>query len=158
MFLLYHKFFFTSLTSIITHRETDIVICADKNVITEKMICEIYDQTKDNSIILKYTSVSFDIVLRNEYSESDLQRLSKIKLNPDIDELVYLWSSVVEHDKFGIYDDFFEIGGNSIRIVKLCSQINQCFGINISIADLYANSTIFDQAEFISKNKVLRCQ
>lgn len=138
--------------------ETDIVICADKNVITEKMICEIYDQTKDNSIILKYTSVSFDIVLRNEYSESDLQRLSKIKLNPDIDELVYLWSSVVEHDKFGIYDDFFEIGGNSIRIVKLCSQINQCFGINISIADLYANSTIFDQAEFISKNKVLRCQ
>lgn len=75
----------------------------------------------------------------------------RMPLPAETDRVIAIWKDILGHDTIGSYDDFFEIGGNSVRIVKLCSQINKIYGININISVLYQNCTVYSQAECIGK-------
>lgn len=55
-----------------------------------------------------------------------------------------IWHSLIDIEKIGIYDNFFMIGGDSIRAIRLVSKLNKVFGVNIKISVLYNNSTISD--------------
>ncbi len=57
-------------------------------------------------------------------------------------KLVELWEEVLNRNKIGIYDSFFEIGGNSLKAVRLISRIRREFNISIDVAALYNNDTI----------------
>ena len=57
-------------------------------------------------------------------------------------KLLNLWKNILKITNISIDNDFFTLGGDSLLGIKLISYINKEFDINISINDLFNNSTI----------------
>ena len=68
-------------------------------------------------------------------------------------ELVKIWSDVLKiaTEKIGVKDDFFDLGGHSLRATTLASKIYQRLEVNVALKVLFENTTIEEQALFISK-------
>ena len=63
--------------------------------------------------------------------------------------LTFIWESVLNRRNIGVYDNFFEIGGHSLMILKVLSRINIEFSIGIPIDGLFNYKTIAELGEFI---------
>jgi len=72
-------------------------------------------------------------------------------------EIVEIWAEVLETDasKIGIDQNFFDIGGNSIRVASMVNKVNLQFETNISIAEMFRLPTISSIDEFIEKGDQL---
>ncbi|KAI1341305.1 polyketide synthase [Xylariaceae sp. FL0016] len=57
-------------------------------------------------------------------------------------QILAVWSSVLGHEYIGIEDNFFHIGGDSVRIVRAQVQLQQRLGRAIAIAELFEHYTI----------------
>ena len=57
-------------------------------------------------------------------------------------QLLQIWEDVLGVHPVGIRDNFFEHGGNSLIAVRLMSQIQQQFQINLPLATLFQSPTI----------------
>ena len=58
--------------------------------------------------------------------------------------LAKIWSEVLSlpEDILSIKADFFEIGGNSLKAIRLISRIHSLFGVKLIISDLFLNTDI----------------
>ena len=65
-------------------------------------------------------------------------------------ELASIWQDLFSIDKIGIRDDFFELGGDSLKVITLSKRIFKSFDIEISIQDIFSNLTIKELASEIS--------
>lgn len=63
-------------------------------------------------------------------------------------KLVDLWKDLLNIDKIGINDDFFELGGDSLIAIKLQIQAFKQ-GLDISYSDIFSHSTIKKLSEKI---------
>lgn len=65
--------------------------------------------------------------------------------------LVAIWAEVLEtsDDLISVHQNFFEVGGHSIRAIRLISKINRAFDVNIHIKDIFRNVSIAEQAVLI---------
>jgi acyl-CoA synthetase (AMP-forming)/AMP-acid ligase II/acyl carrier protein len=81
-----------------------------------------------------------------------LKKNKNIKLpSNEIEEnLMKIWEEVLNIYNFSIEDDFFEIGGHSLRAIKVTSLIHKKFNIEIRLGDFFENPTIKELAQFIS--------
>jgi amino acid adenylation domain-containing protein len=64
-------------------------------------------------------------------------------------ELVKIWQEVLNLEKVGITDDFFELGGNSLHLVKVLNKINTFFQIRILLDQLYKTKNIQSLCEIV---------
>jgi amino acid adenylation domain-containing protein len=66
------------------------------------------------------------------------------------------WAEVMELDpeKISIEDDYFELGGNSINILKVQNQLRKHFNCEISMSTLFLYPTIKELAADIMKNSL----
>src|SRR6185369_7914502 len=64
--------------------------------------------------------------------------------------LVELWESILEMRNIGVNDDFFELGGDSLRAARLFAHIEHTFGKRIPLGTLVRAPTIATLAEVIS--------
>ena len=55
------------------------------------------------------------------------------------------WMEVLQVDRIGIHDDFFELGGDSLAATRVISRVNSAFGCSKSIRAVFDQPTI---AEF----------
>lgn len=58
------------------------------------------------------------------------------------ENLVELWKEVLGLDKVGVNDNFFEIGGNSLRAINITFKINKAFNWDIQNSVVYLKPTI----------------
>ncbi|MCD0470335.1 amino acid adenylation domain-containing protein [Flavobacterium sp. JAS] len=63
--------------------------------------------------------------------------------------LAAIWQDVLVGDRIGVHDDFFDLGGNSLRMTRILFKINNEFEINVSLKILYRFITVYELAEFI---------
>jgi surfactin family lipopeptide synthetase A len=56
--------------------------------------------------------------------------------------LVQLWQHVLGIESTGVTDNFFNVGGDSIKAIKLVHQVNDRLGVELKVPDLYMNETI----------------
>lgn len=61
-------------------------------------------------------------------------------------QLARIWSDVLNHPEVGREDSFFELGGNSLRAVRLLALVDDELGIRITTRDLYQNPTVAGMA------------
>ncbi|MCK4766507.1 MAG: amino acid adenylation domain-containing protein [Candidatus Aminicenantes bacterium] len=61
-----------------------------------------------------------------------------------------VWQEVLEIEKVGKHDNFFEIGGNSLRIITVYNRLINIFDRNIPIVNLFRYTTVASLAGFIS--------
>ena len=70
--------------------------------------------------------------------------------NPSEEILANIFADLLELNHVGINDNFFEIGGHSLLAVRLMSQIQQHFKVNLPLASLFQNPTIKQLIEAFS--------
>lgn len=61
-----------------------------------------------------------------------------------------LWKAVFGYEQIGVTDDFFALGGNSLKALALIKRIRKAFNIEISISDFFRKSNIRDLAKEIN--------
>jgi amino acid adenylation domain-containing protein len=69
--------------------------------------------------------------------------------------LVEIWAGILDMDaqKISIEKSFFELGGNSLKILKLKSLINKRLQWQLSIADLFRYPTITSLVDFVNSSQ-----
>ncbi|WP_326555617.1 non-ribosomal peptide synthetase [Micromonospora sp. NBC_01813] len=53
-------------------------------------------------------------------------------------ELARLWRDVLKVERVGVEDDFFGLGGNSLRLTRLLFRIRETFEVELALPDFYA--------------------
>jgi amino acid adenylation domain-containing protein len=67
--------------------------------------------------------------------------------------LVGIWSEVLDISRVGIRDNFFDLGGHSLRAVQMVSRIREVFQKELPIRLLFENPTIEAVAAFIESER-----
>ena len=73
---------------------------------------------------------------------------------PTEELLLNIWQSILNLNSVGITDNFFALGGHSLLIIRLVSQIQQVFGVDISLRQIFENPTIAELATLINSSKL----
>lgn len=81
-----------------------------------------------------------DLKIRDNQQES----YSEIEEN-----LITIWKEVLNCDRLGVSDNFFEIGGNSLRLVRMHEAIETIYPGKLTIAKLFSYPTISGLAAYI---------
>ena len=68
-------------------------------------------------------------------------------------EVLKLWIEILGRNPIRKEDSFFEVGGNSLLIIKLHARLNEQLGVNITISDLFRYPTCASQAKFIDMQR-----
>lgn len=61
-----------------------------------------------------------------------------------------IWTKLLKVEQIGIHDDFFDFGGHSLMAMRAVSQIEERFGVNLSLAEFLEAPTIAGLAEKLS--------
>lgn len=66
-------------------------------------------------------------------------------------KLLELWKEELELERISIHDNFFDLGGHSLKAAILVSRINSEFGIELPLSEIFRNTTIKELAEDIGR-------
>ncbi|MCL2841168.1 MAG: amino acid adenylation domain-containing protein, partial [Defluviitaleaceae bacterium] len=69
------------------------------------------------------------------------------------EHLSQLFREILEVDKVSINDDFFDLGGHSVRMIRLVNRIEAETGIRLELVSLFENPTIELLGKLIHKNE-----
>ncbi|MCR8843803.1 amino acid adenylation domain-containing protein [Paenibacillus sp. SC116] len=64
---------------------------------------------------------------------------------------VRVWSDILELDQVGVHDEFYELGGDSIKAIQISSQLKQ-LGIPVETKQILQHQTIFLVCEHLDMN------
>ena len=67
------------------------------------------------------------------------------------ERLAALWRDVLGVERVGYDENFFSIGGHSLRATQLVSRISREFGAEISLRVVFERTTIAEQAAFLEQ-------
>ncbi len=80
------------------------------------------------------------------------QQDSQIVLENEIHKsLMQLWQKYLQRESIGLYENFFEAGGNSLLATELFIEIREKFPIVDSVVLLYEHTSIYELSRFIEK-------
>ncbi|MFI7230567.1 amino acid adenylation domain-containing protein [Nonomuraea angiospora] len=67
--------------------------------------------------------------------------------------LLVLWASVLTADNIYPEADFFDLGGHSLRAIKLISLVNNAFSCKLPMSAIFTARTVAAMADLIRRNK-----
>lgn len=67
------------------------------------------------------------------------------------EKLVRIWQEILGREKIGVKDNFFAIGGHSLKATRVASSIRKEFNVTLSLPVLFSNPTIENIAGEIEK-------
>ncbi|MEM9922045.1 MAG: non-ribosomal peptide synthetase, partial [Bacteroidota bacterium] len=70
-------------------------------------------------------------------------------------QLVDIWAEVLDlqADVIGIHSNFFDIGGNSLKLINVVNKINRAFDTTLTVAEIFGFPIISRIAEHMSKGE-----
>ncbi|MEI2270907.1 amino acid adenylation domain-containing protein [Sphingobacterium sp. ML3W] len=68
--------------------------------------------------------------------------------------LVSIWEEVLGRSGIGIHDNFFDLGGNSLRAIRLSGSVSRSFHVQMSLQDLFLHPTVSGQSGLLSKGNL----
>ncbi len=66
--------------------------------------------------------------------------------------IVSVWKKVLQIDKIGVYDNFFDVGGHSLLVLKVIDKLNMIFQQDIPIVTIFRYPTIHSMAQYLDDN------
>lgn len=70
------------------------------------------------------------------------------------EKLQVVWRDILGIQEINPEENFFDIGGSSLKIFKLIETINIKFNLNLTITDIFEFPSIKLMAEFIDDKKI----
>ena len=67
-------------------------------------------------------------------------------------ELLAIWQTVLENGQIGVLDDFLALGGNSIQAGRILARVNERFGTDLQLLDIFTTPTIATMANLVQEN------
>ena len=61
-------------------------------------------------------------------------------------KLAQIWADVLDVPRVGLHDDFFNLGGHSLKAIKLVSTIEKQLGVRVPLISFFQGTTISDLA------------
>lgn len=101
----------------------------------------------------------------NQNKKIDRKALTKLEYHPTSDfnyvapeteaekYIVQLWEETLNINPIGINDDFFEIGGHSLKAAAIILKVNHSFNAGLQISDLFKHPTIKELATLVNKQQ-----
>ncbi|MBF0229003.1 MAG: amino acid adenylation domain-containing protein [Desulfamplus sp.] len=112
-----------------------------------------YNQYIQNSIISSDNLNRKDIADENIESKENRDRriLAKfIAPENDIEQkLAEIWQEILERSPIGIDDNFFEVGGHSLRATRIISRIHKVLSVEITLQEFFRNPDIRTLANLV---------
>ncbi|TFV07231.1 amino acid adenylation domain-containing protein, partial [Bacillus stratosphericus] len=71
--------------------------------------------------------------------------------------LVDIWREILGVERVGVKDNFFDIGGHSLRATNLAAKINKKFKVDISLREIFSDPTIEQLATIIENREQKDC-
>jgi amino acid adenylation domain-containing protein len=68
-------------------------------------------------------------------------------------ELAAIWSHLLDVERVGIHDNFFEMGGHSLLVTQAVARIRDAFGVELPLRVLFKTSTVAELAQAIERVK-----
>jgi acyl-CoA synthetase (AMP-forming)/AMP-acid ligase II/acyl carrier protein/NAD(P)-dependent dehydrogenase (short-subunit alcohol dehydrogenase family) len=82
-------------------------------------------------------------LMSDEITEKDVSvRNAKDSMHDALEKMSGIWKQALKLNKISVDDKFFEIGGNSLKSINLISRINDAFGTELTVVDLFENPTV----------------
>jgi acyl carrier protein len=69
--------------------------------------------------------------------------------NPTEESLVELWDEVLELGKIGVTHTFIELGGDSLKAIRLLARVFQRFETEVKLQELFPSGTVRNLAALI---------
>lgn len=79
---------------------------------------------------------------------------AKVKPNTKIESTILdIWADALEinKSKIGVYDEFMQLGGHSLRLMKVLANIQKEFNVKIKLRDILKQNTIKLQASIVQE-------
>ncbi|MFE4975819.1 amino acid adenylation domain-containing protein [Kitasatospora sp. NPDC056651] len=70
---------------------------------------------------------------------------------PTEEALARIWAEVLDTERIGAEDNFFDLGGDSITSLRLMSRMTGAFGVELSPADFFDRPTVAALAEVLEE-------
>ena len=64
-----------------------------------------------------------------------------------------IWQDVLQIEKVGVYDNFFDLGGHSLLMVRVNRRLREELDREVSMIDLFRYPTVSALAEFLSQEQ-----
>ncbi|WP_231595047.1 surfactin non-ribosomal peptide synthetase SrfAA, partial [Bacillus sp. JFL15] len=64
-------------------------------------------------------------------------------------KLADIWAEVLQMERVGVHDQFFEIGGHSLAGMKLLALIQKTFSVQLTLKDLFTSPTVAGLTQLI---------
>ncbi|MCK4257387.1 MAG: amino acid adenylation domain-containing protein [Halanaerobiales bacterium] len=72
----------------------------------------------------------------------------------DVEEkLAVIWSDVLGVQKVGVYDNFFDLGGHSLKATFLIAKVYKFFGVELSLKEIFKTTILREQALLITNTE-----
>lgn len=69
----------------------------------------------------------------------------------EVDEtLISIWEEILERQHISIHDNFFNLGGHSLKATRVISRVQQEYGIKVDLKTLFVDPTIAHLSDYIS--------
>ena len=91
--------------------------------------------------------------LMNTKPDDMLYESGDDSLNPLEKKLLTLWKNFFGKLEIALDDDFFEMGGDSLKAITFIKRINKAFNLNLTIVEFFKRPTIEKMSEYISTIK-----
>jgi amino acid adenylation domain-containing protein len=65
--------------------------------------------------------------------------------------LAGIWVEVLKVERVGVHDDFFDLGGHSLLIMRLLAEVQATFDVDLSIRNVFSMPTLEAMAEEIER-------
>ena len=70
------------------------------------------------------------------------------------EKVLLIWKDLLDNNEIRLGDNFFEIGGNSLKVISVIRSVQKEFGVNLPLVDILNDLTIKNISNFIIKEKL----
>jgi acyl transferase domain-containing protein len=65
------------------------------------------------------------------------------------EKLAHIWTQILKLQEIDVYDNFYDVGGDSILATRLLKEMEKVYEGLVDISDIFTYSTIYDMARYI---------
>ena len=89
----------------------------------------------------------------NECLESSPETSGQTPIHEIETELLSIFSDVLNGKKVHLADSYFDMGANSLQLSQIAERIEQKFGRELAVSDLFTYPSITDLAAYLSERR-----